>query len=50
MLAGGEFGRPGKGFTVTNTARDRAGGLVIDGAKVKVRGEAIRPERRPPRR
>ena len=45
--SGGEFGRPGKGFTVTETAqRDGSGnflgdGIVIDSANVKVRGNQV---------
>ena len=44
---GGEFGRPGKGFTVTETAqRDGSGnflgdGIVIDSANVKIRGNQV---------
>lgn len=38
---GGEFGRPGKGFTVTNTKHNLGDGIVIDSADVKVRGNQV---------
>jgi hypothetical protein len=38
---GGEFGRPGKGFTVTNTANAGGAGIVIDATNVKVRGNQV---------
>jgi parallel beta-helix repeat protein len=47
LADGGEFGRPGKGFTVTQTAqRDGAGqlpgdGIVLDSADVMVRGNQV---------
>jgi hypothetical protein len=46
ITVGGEFGRPGKGFTVTETARqDNLGfnghGIVIDSADVMVRGNQV---------
>lgn len=41
LLNGGEFGRPGKGFTVTNTKRHQADGIEVDGANVKLRGNQI---------
>ncbi|MBI3247278.1 MAG: right-handed parallel beta-helix repeat-containing protein [Deltaproteobacteria bacterium] len=41
MFNGGEFGRPGKGFTVTNTKRHLADGIVIDGTNIKVRGNQV---------
>jgi hypothetical protein len=41
LLNGGEFGRPGKGFTVTNTKQHLGDGIVIDGADVKVRGNQV---------
>lgn len=40
-LNGGEFGQPGKGFTITNTKRNLAEGIVIDGTNVKVRGNQV---------
>jgi hypothetical protein len=36
-----EFGRPGHGFTVTNTAGRRAGGIAPQGTNVKVRGNLV---------
>ena len=38
---GGEFGKPGKGFTVTNTAKAGGDGIVIDSTNVKVRGNQV---------
>ena len=43
---GGEFGRPGKGFTVTETAfhdgfRYHGNGIVLDSANVMVRGNQV---------
>jgi hypothetical protein len=36
-----EFGKPGKGFTVTNTAPSDGDGIVIDGQDIVVRGNQI---------
>ena len=36
-----EFGRPGHGFFVTNANATNAGGIVIDGTNVKVRGNQV---------
>jgi hypothetical protein len=44
---GGEFGRPGRGFTVTNTRRDLSDGLVTDGANLRIRGNQVVVTRRP---
>jgi hypothetical protein len=41
ILDGGEFGRPGKGFTVTNTGAFGGDGIVIDSANVQVRGNQV---------
>lgn len=41
LVNGGEFGRPGKGFLITNTKRNLGDGLVINGANVKVRGNQV---------
>jgi hypothetical protein len=41
VINGGEFGRPGKGFTVTNTKYWGGDALVVDGANVKVRGNQV---------
>ena len=44
ITAGAEFGRPGKGFTVTPTGRVGNYGIVIDGTDVQVRGnQALSP-------
>jgi hypothetical protein len=37
----GEFGRPGKGFTVTNTAYTDGSGIVLDSGEVMVRGNQV---------
>lgn len=36
-----EFGRPGHGFTVTNTASRTAGGIAPQGTNLKVRGNLV---------
>ena len=36
-----EFGRPDHGFLVTNAGATNAGGIVIDGTNVKVRGNQV---------
>jgi hypothetical protein len=41
LVNGGEFGRPGKGFLITNTKRHLGDGLVINGSNVKVRGNQV---------
>lgn len=41
ITVGGEFGRPGKGFTVTETAPDAGNGVVLDAVNVRVRGNQI---------
>jgi hypothetical protein len=38
---GGEFGRPGKGFMVTNTAYDDGKGIVVDSQNVAIRGNQL---------
>jgi hypothetical protein len=38
---GGEFGKPGKGFTVTSTKADFGDGIVIDSNDVAVRGNLV---------
>jgi parallel beta-helix repeat protein len=38
---GGEFGRPGHGFTVTQTGAPTTRGIVIDSANVKIRGNQV---------
>ena len=38
---GGEFGRVGKGFTVTNTAYDDGKGIVVDSQNVAIRGNQL---------
>lgn len=40
IMQNGEFGRPGKGFTVTNTV-DPYAGVAIDSQNVKVRGNQL---------
>jgi hypothetical protein len=37
----GEFGRPGKGFTVTSTARASSYGIALDSGNVMVRGNQV---------
>lgn len=41
IMSGGEFGRPGKGFTVTLTADDSGRGISIDAQDVAVRGNQV---------
>jgi hypothetical protein len=41
ILNGGEFGRPGKGFTVTDPQPALGAGIAIDSANVKVRGNQV---------
>ncbi len=46
LSTGGEFGRPGKGFTVTETGRNASGifnghGIGIDAVGVKIRGNQV---------
>ncbi len=41
VMDGGEFGRPGKGFTVTNTFNSDGAGIVIDSGNIAVRGNQI---------
>ena len=41
FMDGGEFGRPGKGFTVTPTGDLGSHGLVIDSGNIAVRGNQI---------
>src|SRR5206468_9499372 len=38
IAAGAEFGKPGQGFTVTNTGKTPSNGIVIDATAVKIRG------------
>jgi hypothetical protein len=38
---GGAFGRPGKGFTVTNTGNDNGKGIVVDAQNVTIRGNQL---------
>lgn len=38
---GSEFGAPGKGFTVTNTAANPGAGIVIDSQNVAIRGNQV---------
>jgi hypothetical protein len=41
ITVGGEFGRPGKGFTVTGTGFRGGSGVVLDASSVMVRGNQI---------
>jgi hypothetical protein len=41
ITTGGEFGKPGKGFTVTNTATLSNSGVAIDGSQIKVEGNQV---------
>lgn len=41
ILNGGEFGQPGKGFTVTDPMPAYGAGIAIDSANVKVRGNQV---------
>ena len=41
ITVGGEFGRPGKGFTVTGTALREGSGVVLDASSVMVRGNQV---------
>ena len=41
IMDGGEFGRPGRGFTVTSTADDSGSGIVIDSNGIAVRGNLV---------
>ncbi|HEY2387399.1 MAG TPA: NosD domain-containing protein [Candidatus Binatia bacterium] len=41
ITEGGEFGKPGKGFTVTQTQQSTGDGIVIDSTNVKVRGNEV---------
>lgn len=41
ILAGVQFGSPGKGFLVTNTASASGAGIVVNATNVKVRGNQI---------
>lgn len=41
FMVGGEFGRPGKGFTVTSTAAALGRGIVLDSEDVAVRGNQV---------
>lgn len=38
---GGEFGRPGKGFTVTNTVESSGTAIVVDANNVAIRGNQV---------
>ncbi len=42
ITVGGEFGRPGKGFTVTKTRASTSYGIALDSANVLVRGNIVR--------
>ena len=41
ILNGGEFGRPGKGFTVTDPSPTYGTGIAIDSANVRIRGNQV---------
>jgi len=41
IMGGGEFGRPGKGFTVTNTGAPFGSGIAIDSNQIAVRGNQV---------
>src|SRR5262249_4181632 len=41
LAGGGEFGKPGKGFTVTNTGSQDGTGIMIDATNVTVAGNQV---------
>ena len=41
LAGGGEFGKPGKGFTVTNTGSQDGNGITIDATNVTVAGNQV---------